>query len=145
MTSEPDAYAWAWLPGAVDPVVVGALQQSGRTLDGEPVLLFRYGRSYLDRPDAISLFPPELPLGDRVLDPTRPSPGRTPLPLAGVLRDAAPDAWGRRVIDRALGGGDAPDGELRYLLRCTSRPRPTRSDPPRRTRPRSTSCCMSPS
>ena len=57
MTSEamptPDrAYVWIWLPGAVAPVVAGLLQRDSRGGYG-----FVYGRSYLGRDDAISLFP----------------------------------------------------------------------------------------
>ncbi|MEX1271403.1 MAG: HipA domain-containing protein, partial [Acidimicrobiia bacterium] len=56
------------------------------------IYFFNYGRSYLDRPDAVALYLPELPL----------RPGRIPprrdLNVAGVILDAAPDAWGQRVI-----------------------------------------------
>ncbi|WP_295401487.1 hypothetical protein [uncultured Thiocystis sp.] len=57
MTSErPDdqrgAYVWIWLPGAVTPVVVGRLQRE--THGG---YAFTDGRCYLDRAEAISLFP----------------------------------------------------------------------------------------
>lgn len=119
MTSDP-VFVWVWLPGAVDPVVAGALQTTGARTDGEAVLAFRYAVSYRSRPDSISLFTPELPLNDRVHDPTRVT-GRDALPLAGCLRDAAPDAWGRRVINLEIAGN--PDTELAeslYLLRSGS-------------------------
>ncbi|MCB2100490.1 MAG: type II toxin-antitoxin system HipA family toxin [Rhodobacterales bacterium] len=109
-----EAYVWVWLPGAVTPVVAGRLAAE----DGQ--LHFNYGRSYLDRPEAIPLYEPELPL----------RPGRLPLPaglsMPGCLRDAAPDAWGRRVIlNRLLGarGADADPvvlDELVYLLESGS-------------------------
>ena len=51
-----DAYMWVWLPGATDPVVAGRVRRNGNRYR------FGYGRSYLDRPDAISLYTPELPL-----------------------------------------------------------------------------------
>ena len=41
-TSPGQAYVWEWLPGAVDPVVAGALAPTGSLLQGEPVLAFRY-------------------------------------------------------------------------------------------------------
>lgn len=111
------AYVWAWLPGATSPVVAGVVGSAGAVLDGEPVLPFRYAASYLSRPDAISLFEPELPLTDQVFDPRRPARGRDPLPLAGCLRDAAPDAWGRRIINlRRAGNPEADLGEMTYLL-----------------------------
>jgi serine/threonine-protein kinase HipA len=106
-----------WLPGAASPVVAGVVGSAGAVLDSEPVLAFRYAASYLRRPDAISLFQPELPLTDQVFDPRRPARGRDPLPLAGCLRDAAPDAWGRRVINlRRAGSPEADLGEMTYLL-----------------------------
>ncbi len=49
-------YVWTWLGDREDPVVAGAL---------DPVddrLHFVYGRSYLERPDAVRLYLPELPL-----------------------------------------------------------------------------------
>ncbi len=48
------AYVWVWLPGKTEPVVAGLLKRAGSQL------VFNYGRSYLDRPDAISLYVPEL-------------------------------------------------------------------------------------
>ncbi|WP_295398854.1 type II toxin-antitoxin system HipA family toxin [uncultured Thiocystis sp.] len=119
MTSEhPDdhrgAYVWIWLPGAVSPVVAGRLQ---RERDGG--YAFTYGRSYLDRTEAISLFPDELPL--------RPGVQRQrDDDLPPCLRDAAPDAWGRRVIVHRLTGqrGQAAArvelDELTYLLESGS-------------------------
>lgn len=113
MTSEParnEAFVWIWLPGSTTPVVAGRVVRDGRKL------IFNYGRSYLSRPNAIPIYEPELPLG------RGPIPPNPDLDLAGCLRDAAPDAWGRRVIiNRALGlkGRDVDLGaldELTYLL-----------------------------
>lgn len=124
MTSDIGAparvFVWVWLPGTTTPVVAGALQATGATLAGEPVLAFRYAASYRARPEAIALFPAELPLTSEVLDPTRPS-RREPLHLAGCLRDAAPDAWGRRVINLEVGADpDVELSEATYLLRSGS-------------------------
>ncbi len=136
MTSEPDrgpdsAYVWIWLPHQDSPVVAGRVAQTGQRYDGQPVLVFTYARSYRERDDAIALFTPELPLAAGTFDPTRPGEpaGRTdwrgwpapaqrsPLALAGCLRDAAPDAWGRRVINMRLAENTAVDlSELTYLL-----------------------------
>lgn len=112
MTSEPrQAFVWAWLPEAVAPVVAGRLDAAGTALT------FTYGRSYLAREDRIALYLPELPL----------ERGRIP-PLAGdvagCIADAAPDAWGRRVIlNRQVGAGalDTTDlSLLTYLLESGS-------------------------
>ena len=120
MTSEAaqEAFVWIWLPGAVEPVVAGRLEVDG------PQIVFNYGRSYLERATAalpaMPIYLPELPL----------QPGRLVLPtgleMPGCIRDAAPDAWGRRVIiNRVLGrrGRDADTavlGELTYLLESGS-------------------------
>jgi serine/threonine-protein kinase HipA len=109
-----EAFVWVWLPGADDPVVTGRL-----TRDGE-VYLFNYGRTYLERPEAMALYDVELPLG---AGPIAPLP---PLTLANCLRDAAPDSWGRRVIVNRLTGliGDQASAveldELTFLLESGS-------------------------
>lgn len=111
----PDrAYVWIWLPGATQPVVTGALNRDGNRF------IFNYGRSYLERKDAIPVYEPELPL---VRGAIFPAPG---LLQASALRDAAPDAWGRRVILNRLIGAQGrnadPDrlDELTYLLESGS-------------------------
>ena len=73
-----------------------------------------------DRPDGVPLYEPELPLraGELPL-----APG---LAMPSAIRDAAPDAWGRRVIiNRRLGlagryADPAELGELTYLLESGS-------------------------
>lgn len=117
MTSErrhDEAFVWVWLPGAARPCV------AGRVARERDRLVFNYGQSYLERPGAIPLYLPELPLKRGMIAP---APG---LAMAGCLRDAAPDAWGRRVIlNRLLGTRgrladvDALD-ELTYLLESGS-------------------------
>ncbi len=119
MTSEStgmyqEAYVWVWLPDATEPVVAGLLSRQGQQL------LFNYGRSYLARQDAMALYAPELPLraGTIALLPG--------LNMPSCIRDASPDAWGRRVlINRKLGAhGQDTAGfeldELTYLLESGS-------------------------
>jgi len=115
MTSDPnEAYVWAWLPAASQPVVAGRLEASGE------IVFFTYGRSYLDRPDAVPLYLPELPLSRGRI---RPLDGLT---VAGCIRDAGPDAWGQRVIlqrrhGRLTADSDTGDlGLLTYLLESGS-------------------------
>ncbi len=109
-----ETYVWFWTPDATEPVVAGLITREG------PNYLFNYGRSYLERSNAIAIFDPELPLRRGVISPNR------GLTLAGALRDGAPDAWGRRVIiNRLLSvkdesvDVDALD-ELTYLLQSGS-------------------------
>jgi serine/threonine-protein kinase HipA len=116
MPSEAPSYAfvWVWLPGATDPVVAGRLDARGDVLD------FTYGRSYLARDDATPLYLPELPLVRGRIEPLR------ELYVPGCIADAAPDAWGQRVImNRLLGAGtDSTDPAtlslLTYLLESGS-------------------------
>lgn len=111
------AYVWVWLPGAVEPIVAGVIVPAGGLLHGEIVLAFRYASSYLARNDAISLWEMELPLGRKVFDPRVPQLGREPMALASCLRDAVPDAWGRRVINLRMGLHASSEAhELTYML-----------------------------
>ncbi|MGH9206922.1 MAG: hypothetical protein ACRD1G_10245, partial [Acidimicrobiales bacterium] len=50
------AFVWVWLPGTTEPVVAGRLDLAG------DVVTFIYGRSYLELPERVPLFLPELPL-----------------------------------------------------------------------------------
>lgn len=91
MTFEPgqrEAAVWINLPGKESPVVCGrvAMRQAGP----DSVSDFVYGRSYLERDHAIPLVPHDLALERGVFSSRR--------GIHGVLRDAAPDAWGRRVL-----------------------------------------------
>lgn len=119
MTSNPkEAFVWFWLPEQTEPVVAGRLEVDNG------YIIFNYGKSYLDRirdePPAIPIYEPELPLRD----------GALPLPdgltLPGCIRDAAPDAWGRRVIINKILGqkgaykDTAELNELSYLLESGS-------------------------
>jgi serine/threonine-protein kinase HipA len=109
MTSEAlaECFVYITLPGQTDPVTAGrfALAVGRRgTVEGR----FVYGRSYLERPNAVALDPVELKLSPRTYS-TAALDG-----VFGALRDASPDYWGRRVIQRHL--RKAQPGELEYLL-----------------------------
>lgn len=109
-----EAFVWTWLPGALEPVIAGRIE-----LDGG-LYAFNYGRSYLERANAIPIYAPELPLQRGRILP------EAPLDMAGCLRDGAPDAWGRRVIiNRLTGlGGEAAHNvefdELTFMLNSGS-------------------------
>lgn len=115
MNSEyKEVYVWIWLPGETDPVVAGMLTTVGTTY------VFNYGKSYLRRDNAISIYDAELPLRQGLL------PLISGLSIPGCLRDAAPDAWGRRVILNKKFGSKAPGidpaalDELSYLIESGS-------------------------
>lgn len=109
-----EAYVWVWLPGATAPVVAGRLYAH----DG--IVSFNYGRSYRELHGAIPLYLPELPLKAGEL------PLLAGLTMPGCIRDAAPDAWGRRVIlNRTFGvkGDEVAKldlSELTFLLESGS-------------------------
>lgn len=117
--ADKEAYVWIWLPGATEPTVAGKLEA-----DAQDNIQFNYGKSYLERvhgnPPAISIYAPELPLQRGVL------PLLNGLSMPNCIRDAAPDAWGRRVIlNKKLGrkGRDTDTNllsELSYLLESGS-------------------------
>lgn len=115
MTSK-EAYVWIWLDGKVDPIVCGRIEEENG------YYYFNYGRSYLekakDNANLYSIYEPELPLIE----------GRLPLlnnlKMPNAIRDASPDAWGRRVILNKVSGSKAKDtgdlSELLYLLESGS-------------------------
>jgi serine/threonine-protein kinase HipA len=115
MTSEySEIFVWIWLPNETEPVVAGKLSSQGKTY------IFNYGKSYLERGNAIAIYDAELPLQQGLI-PLLPG-----LSIPGCLRDAAPDAWGRRVIlnkrfGRKAGETDpATLDELTYLIESGS-------------------------
>lgn len=106
-----EAFVWVWLPDATTPVVAGRL----RARDG--IVAFTYGRRYRERADALALYLPELPLVEGELPPI------AGLTMPGCLRDASPDAWGRRVILNRMFGrqqGEVELSELAFLLESGS-------------------------
>ena len=106
-----EAFVWIWLPDSTEPVVSGKLRdKNGR-------VQFNYGRSYLERDNAIAIYDFELPLKSGNIKPLY------DLTIAGCIRDSAPDAWGRRVIANKLTGADVGYTELTeltYLLESSS-------------------------
>ncbi len=113
-----EAFVWIWLPGKTMPIVAGRLEAENGSV------FFNYGKSYLkrigDHNPAIPIYEPELPLREGVL------PLPEGLAIPGCIRDAAPDAWGRRVIiNKMFGLKDASTdttelNELTYLLESGS-------------------------
>ncbi len=88
-----EIFVWIWLPGETDPVVAGKITKADNRI------LFTYGQSYLDNPKAVPIYDKELPLQRGVQEKKL---GTEAMP--GCIRDAAPDAWGRRVILNKLLG-----------------------------------------
>ena len=102
-----ECFVYITLPGAGTAVTAGrfVLEQ---TPSGEALGRFVYGRSYLANPDAVEIDPIELKLSDQTYETVRLNG------VFGALRDAGPDSWGRRVIEKRAGNPKL--GELDYLL-----------------------------
>ena len=113
MTSDY-AFVWIWLPNETTPVVAGKLTRKDNSF------IFNYGRSYLDRENAIAIYDPELPLQSGEI------PLNNVMVIPSCIRDASPDAWGRRVIINRKFGNRKNDAnvddldELSYLLESGS-------------------------
>lgn len=105
MTSE--CFVYLMLPGTSEFVTAGRFVLS-EDRHGVPLGRFTYGRRYLERPDAVPIDPLELPL-ERGTYETHRLKG-----VFGALRDASPDYWGRRVIEKHAGLPQL--GEVDYLL-----------------------------
>ncbi|MDO8280335.1 MAG: HipA domain-containing protein, partial [Burkholderiaceae bacterium] len=109
MTSEREVYVYVQLPGTLETVAAALLRV--QTLpDGTQIGRFRYGDRYLQRQDAVALDPFQLPLAKEVFEFTQ-FRG-----IPGAVRDAGPDAWGRRVIEHKLKRSAADLQEIDYLL-----------------------------
>ena len=107
MTSEHECYVYIVPPGETEFVTAGRFNVAeGR--DGNSLGAFVYGKRYLERSDAVELDPVELKLGDVRYETARLKG------FFGALRDAMPDYWGRRVIERNAGKEGL--GEFDYLM-----------------------------
>ena len=96
MTSERDCFVYVVLPGETRFVTAGRFWVS-KNRDGVDIGRFVYRRQYLDTADAVELDPVELQFRTETFE--------TPLMdgFFGAIRDAMPDSWGHRVIERNAG------------------------------------------
>lgn len=108
MTSEPaGAFVWIWMPGETDPVVAGRIERRDQRH------VFFYAGSYLARSGAVAIYEPELPLDNFELESLD---GDMPL----CIDDAAPDSWGRAVINAVANRPGVDLDPLTYLLESGS-------------------------
>jgi len=92
------------------------------TEDGVKLLAstFAYGLRYLDRPGALEVDPVSLSIGDKSVVRGKALFPPNNLPFFGGIRDTAPDAWGRRVIESRLRVPANSLPESVYLLHAGS-------------------------
>ncbi len=108
MTSNhSECFVYITLPGQTVPVTAGKFVLT-KNRQGISLGKFIYGKSYLARTDAVAFDPVELKLTDKTYE-TVALKG-----VFGALRDAGPDYWGRRIIERHAGKAEL--SELDYLL-----------------------------
>ena len=107
-TSVNECFVYITLPGETEFVIAGRFELMANR-QGVPTGKFVYGRSYLERGDAVPIDPLTLKLSNNTYE-TNLLKG-----VFGALRDASPDYWGRRVIEKHLGRTEL--GEIDYLLR----------------------------
>lgn len=100
------AYVYLQLPQSLEVVTAGYYELG--FANGVATGAFVYNPAYLERPDAVPLEPYELPFSARRATTVRLKG------IFGALRDASPDAWGRRIIERHTGRADL--NEVDYLL-----------------------------
>lgn len=105
--SATECFVYITLPGETSAVTAGKflLSQNARN---DAFGQFVYRGKYLDDPRAVEIDPVELKLSKRTYETVRLNG------MFGALRDAGPDYWGRRVIEKHA--GKAQLGELDYLL-----------------------------
>jgi serine/threonine-protein kinase HipA len=92
------------------------------TEDGAKMLAstFAYGLRYLERPNALEVDPVSLSIHDKAAVRGKVLFPPNNLPLFGGIRDASPDAWGRRVIESRLKAPANSLPESTYLLHAGS-------------------------
>jgi serine/threonine-protein kinase HipA len=106
---EQACYVYIQLPGTMETVPCASLKV--RTVGaGAFEGTLTYGKRYLARPEVVALDPFHLPLS------TRPRKFTKLKGIPGAVRDASPDAWGRRVIQAKLQRPEADIQEVEYLL-----------------------------
>ena len=107
-------YVFIALEGAAEAVPAGKLELLEEGI--KPVgSTFVYGNKYLQRANAAAVDPVSMPLDEAKKSKETVFQPPAGLALFGAIRDAAPDSWGRRVIENMLRA--APDGlpETEYL------------------------------
>jgi len=102
-----ECFVYITLPGKTEPVTAGKFVMT-KNRQGISLGRFFYGKSYLERSDAVAFDPVELKLTNKTYE-TVALKG-----VFGALRDAGPDYWGRRIIERHAGMIELD--ELDYLL-----------------------------
>jgi serine/threonine-protein kinase HipA len=108
-----NGYVFMYPPGETTAVPAGDLELQEMGTEST-TSVFGYGRRYLTRPNAVPVDPVSLPLTCLPGDQSHYEPANPP--LFGAVRDAAPDLWGRRVLETMLKVPPDSVPESVYLL-----------------------------
>lgn len=105
--SARECFVYITLPGKTSAITAGkfVLEQTDA---GTPLGRFVYGQSYLKNAEAVPIDPVELKLSNETYSTVHLKG------VFGALRDAGPDYWGRRIIEKHAGKTNL--GEMDYLL-----------------------------
>jgi serine/threonine-protein kinase HipA len=115
--SEQRLFVFAYLDTEWLPAGQLTLSEEGTRLIAST---FAYGLRYLQRPGALEVDPVALGLRDKLSVRGKALFPPNNLPAFGGIRDAAPDAWGRRVIESRLKVPANSLPESAYLLHAGS-------------------------
>jgi serine/threonine-protein kinase HipA len=116
-TSTRQLFVFAHLDGDWAPCGRLELTEEGSEVQASN---FAYGLRYLDRGNAIEVDPVSLSMSDRAAVREKLLFPANALTVFGGIRDAAPDAWGRRVIEAKLKIPANSLPESQYLLHAGS-------------------------
>jgi serine/threonine-protein kinase HipA len=105
--SASECFVYITLPGSTSAITAGRFVLE-KNQQSDPLGRFVYGRSYLSNPEAVPIDPVGLQLSEKTYETVQLNG------IFGALRDAGPDFWGRRVMEKHA--GKAQLGELDYLL-----------------------------
>lgn len=95
---------YVYKAGEDTPVLIGELSFIADT-QNDFLAQFNYDATYIDRPDAFAIDPLNIPLAA----PTKEYSTTNRYHVLGALFDAAPDAWGRKVISAKVGVSNASE------------------------------------
>ena len=115
--TEQKLYVFAYIDAQWAPCGQLTLTEDGAKLLAST---FAYGLRYLERPGALEVDPVSLSLRDKSAVRGKALFPPNSLPSFGGIRDAAPDAWGRRVIESRLKVPANSLPESTYLLHAGS-------------------------
>jgi serine/threonine-protein kinase HipA len=117
MATKRELAIFAFLDDAFVPAGLLNLTEDGSQLKASE---FAYGTRYIERPRAVEIDPVSLCLKDKDALRGKKVFPENGLPFFGGIRDAAPDSWGRRVIEAKLKVPANSLPESTYMLEAGS-------------------------